>query len=73
MQFVTGLDDRGDTVGSRIYMRRHYVRIACPPQLTNKQEDSTQNIEVATVSLPRPGLDSEGGSMADISELINVI
>ena len=51
------------------------MRIACPPQLTNKQEDITQNIEVATVSLPRPrpGLDSEGGSMADISELINMI
>ena len=53
--------------------------------VTNKQEDTTQNIEtesvnirlpgrviqrseIATVSLPRPRLDSEGGSVADISE-----
>ena len=84
MQFMQLLDDRGDTFGSRIIMRRHYVsiKVTSPPPVRNKQV-TTQNIDtetitiglqgqviqcnVATVSLPRPrpGLDSEGGSVAD--------
>ena len=43
MQFVQLLDDRGDTVGSRIIMRRHYVRIkvTSPPPITSRTPPRT--------------------------------
>ena len=59
MQFMQLLDDRGDTVGSRIIMRRQYVsiKVTSPPPVRNKQV-TTQNIDTETIThhrAARPG------------------
>ena len=56
MQFMQLLDDREDTVGSRIIMRRHYVsiKVTSPSPVRNKQ-DTTQNIDTETITIGLQG------------------
>ena len=63
------------------------MSVTSPPQVSSKQEDITQTEHrdgkrhhpaagpghTVQCSLPRPGLDSQDGSVADISDLIKMI